>query len=450
MKPDLRSIVICGGLRTPIGHVAKSLAEWSADDLMEVVIRQLVARSRVPARAVDGVLIGWVGQGSQAPNIARISTLRAGLGENVPAFTVQANCISSLETVASAARHIMSGEGEIYIAGGTESMSNFPYAIRGPRSHKALRSLQTLKAQWADVPHLPDVVLTDTTEEGLTDPLEKINMAATAELCAQTFEVSRASQDAYALESFRRARQAVQDGFYCRHIIPLSDSQRGGLDHDEYLELRDSLLQKPQLMGKAPVLFDSPSYPFATFFKDNARHLEGLSYDPARHQATVSLFNSCARSDGAAAVLVASEAKARELHLPILARLRGWGFVGNNPAEMGLAPLYATELALERAELEFSQLAEIELHEAFAATCLSIFRLGQTEYAQDWEGSWRKGTLNPRGGTLALGHPLAATGVRLLLNLVYGLATCPPGSAGLAAACASGGLGGAMVVERGD
>src|SRR3989344_1085866 len=163
MKITPKKIVICGGVRTPIGHLAKSPANFLPEELMESAIRGLMQKTSLYPHAVDGVLVGWVGQGSHAPNIARISVLKAGLPEKAHAYTVQANCVSSLETVASAYRHIVMGEGDLYLAGGVESMSMFPYAIRGSRAHKMLRSMETLKANWAAIPGAGDVLLTDTT-----------------------------------------------------------------------------------------------------------------------------------------------------------------------------------------------------------------------------------------------------------------------------------------------
>src|SRR3954447_1333309 len=179
MKAKETKIVLCGGIRTPIGHFAKSLAGVSPEQLMTLTINGLLAKTTLYPHAVDGVMVGWVGQGSHAPNIARIAVLLSHLPEKAHAVTLQANCVSGMEAIASAARHIIMGEGDLYIAGGTESMSNFPYAIRGPRSLKSLKSLENLKADWANLWTNPDIAITDTVEEGLTDPVRHLNMAAT-------------------------------------------------------------------------------------------------------------------------------------------------------------------------------------------------------------------------------------------------------------------------------
>lgn len=448
MKAAAKKIVICGGVRTPIGHLGRSLAGFLPEDLMEAAIRGVLQRSRLYPQAVDGVLVGWVGQGSHAPNIARVTALKAGIPVKAHAFTVQANCVSSMETVASACRHIVMGEGDLYLAGGTESMSTFPYAIRGPRSHKKLRSLETVKKEWGALWDDPDIAITDTTEEGLTDPIEKINMAATAEICAQMYSVSREEQDAYALESYRRGLEAEKSGFYQTHTVPLLKNDAVVLEKDEYPFLRESLVEKPKMLGKAPLIFDGPSYGIQDFYRENGKFIQGKTYQEGVSAGTVSLFNACARSDGAAVLVVCSEERAQDLGLEVLAEIHSWGFWGTNPSTMGIGPVFAVQEALRRADMKFSDLDHIELHEAFAATCLSIFRVGKEKFGQDWEAVRAKGALNPNGGTLALGHPLAATGARLLLNLLYAMKADANARFGLATACASGGLGGAMILKR--
>jgi acetyl-CoA C-acetyltransferase len=448
MKATDRKIVLCGGVRTPIGHLAKSLAGFLPEDLMQIAIQGVLQKTSLYPHAVDGVLVGWVGQGSHAPNIARVSVLKAGLPEKAHAYTIQANCVSSLESVSSAYRHIVMGEGEVYLAGGTESMSTFPFAIRGSRANKMLRSMEAVKTNWNDLPGSADVFITDTTEEGLNDPVEKINMAATAEICAQTYSITREAQDKYAAETFRRCLEAEKSGFYKTHTVPVVRDGQTVLDKDEYVFLRESLVEKPQMIGKAPLLFDGPSYGIKDFYRDNGKHILGKKYEEGKTKGTVTLFNACARSDGAAVIVVTSEEHARDLGLDILATIKSWGFWGSSPANMGISPVFATAVALERAGIRFSDLDRVELHEAFAATCLSIFKVGKEKYKQDWEGLWNAGKLNPHGGSIPLGHPLAATGVRLLLNLVYDMKQDPKARLGLATACASGGLGGAMIVEK--
>src|SRR4029077_16627496 len=286
-------------------------------------------------------------------------------------------------------------------------------------SRKELRSTETIKANWADLLSKEGVSLVDCIEEGLTDPVKKLNMAATAEVCAQMYSIDRAAQDAYALETYRRALAAGEDGFYATHTIPVVEDGKTLLEKDEYPYLRESLVKKPEMMAKAPVLFENSAFTMKDFYKLYGEHILGKSYQPGQTQASVTLFNSCARSDGAAAIIVASEKRARELNLEILGELVTWGYYGNNPAQMGIAPVFATAMVLERAGIRFDDIDLIELHEAFSATCLSIFKVGREKYGHHWESRFKDGKLNPHGGSIPLGHPLAATGTRVVLNALY-------------------------------
>ncbi len=441
------SIVISSGARTPIGHMARSLSSLRAEDLMRMAVNSLIKKSRLPKEAVDGLLIGWVGQSFSAPNIARVTLLNCGLPEKAQAVTVQNNCISSIESIAAAVRFIRCGEGELFIAGGTECMSRMPYTIDGPRSLKELRSFETVKSKWAGLLESSEVAVVDSLEQGLTDPVKKINMAATAEVCAQMYGIPRQAQDDYARESFRRAITGWNAGFYNSHVEKAESQGAVLLEKDEYPFLREDLVTKPQMMGKAPLLFDGPSYHLKNFYADYGQFVEGKKYHEG-DKGTVTLFNSCGRSDGAAAVIVSTEKKARELGLEILVKIKGWGFYGNNPAHMGVSPALAAPGALKHAWISFDNRDQIELHEPFAATILSIFKIGKERFGHDWQSKFASGSLNPNGGSLALGHPLGATGTRLMLNLAHALKNNPKGRYGMIAACAGGGMGGAMVVEK--
>ncbi len=447
MDIKAKKIVLCSGVRTPIGHIGKSLAALTPEALLKHAILGLLHKTSLYPHAVDGVIAGWVGQGSSAPNIARIALLQSGLPEKAHAVTVQANCVSGMESICSAARHIITGEGDLYIAGGTEAMSNFPFLIRGSRALKELRSLDAVKENWGNLWNRPDIEIADCIDEGLMDPVEHVNMAGTAEICAQMYSISRESQDQYALESYRRGLESEKNGFYDSHIVPI-DIPGASLKQDEYPFLREGLVEKPKMMPKAPLMFDSPQFSIKDFYEKYGKYIFGKKYVEGQTQATLTLFNSCARSDGAAAVIVTSEERAKDLGLEITAELKGWGFWGNNPAHMGLSPIFATDVALKRAGINFADLDDIELHEAFAATCLSIFKVGKEKFKQNWQEKYDKQLVNPHGGTIALGHPLAATGTRVILNALYEMKRNPNIRTALATACAAGGLGGAVVLER--
>ncbi len=367
----------------------------------------------------------------------------AGIPEKALAFTVHANCISGLESIISCARRILSGEGELYLAGGTESMSNFPYAIRGGRSLKALRNLNNVRQFWEEIPKDSAVSVVDTVEEGLVDPIKKTLMAVTAEIVAQIHGISREAQDEFALESYRRALEAIRSGKYAYQIMPVRHRDGSMLDHDENPEEREGLVKNPERFGKAPVLFPD----LEAFFKEYAAHLDGVAYTPSR-KPTLTLFNVCGRSDGAAAVIVTTDEVARRHGLEIQGEIIGWGFAGMNPAHMGLSPAHAAAIALKKADVKFDNLGLVELHEPFAATVLGIFKVGEKQYGQRWEPMWRDGRVNRHGGTIALGHPLAMTGTRIVLDLLADMRQDPSIHHGLAAACAAGGLGGALLIKR--
>jgi acetyl-CoA acetyltransferase family protein len=447
MNALTKTIVIAGGARTPIGHISRSLAALKPEDLMVDALEATFSRSKLSKSAVDGLLVGWVGQSFSAPNIARVAALRAGLPETAQAVTVQNNCVSSIEAISAACRFILAGEGELYLAGGVEVMSRLPYSIDGSRASKPLRSISVVKEKWAELLTSPDVSVVDAMEQGLTDPVKNINMAGTAEVAAQMYDVGRAEQDEYARESFRRCLAGWKSGFFSSHVSPVVRNGQAVLEKDEYPHLREDLVEKPQMFAKAPALFDNSGYTLKDFYRDYGQFIEGKTYKEGL-KGSVTLFNSCGRSDGAAAVIVTTAQRAKELGLEVLAEIKGWGFVGNNPAHMGVSPALAAPVALQRAGVKFEELDQIELHEPFAATVLSIFKLGKAKFGHDWESKYKSGALNPNGGSIAVGHPLGATGARLMLNLVHALKGNPKGRRGMLAACAGGGMGGAMVIEK--
>ena len=184
MQAHNQKIVICGGSRTPIGHISRSLANITAPELIKTAVTTTMDKVGVPKGEVDGLIIGWVGQDFSAPNIARVTLLNCGIPDRGKAVTVQNNCVSSIESIAMAARFILSGEGDLFIAGGVESMSRLPYSIVGSRAAKELRSLATVTGKWADIPTSQEVKVVDAMEQGLTDPVKKINLAGTAEVCS--------------------------------------------------------------------------------------------------------------------------------------------------------------------------------------------------------------------------------------------------------------------------
>lgn len=440
-----KKIVLCSGVRTPIGHIARSLAKVHPEQMLADTIKELVSRSKVDPEQISGVIMGWVGQSFSAPNIARVAALKAGLPLKIQSMTVQNNCVSSIESVANAARFILAGDGDLYIAGGVESMSQFPYTLTGDRSMRQLRSLDQVKKKWGSILQDPEVSVIDSMEEGLTDPVKEINMAGTAELCAQKYGIPQTAQDEYAHGSYKKAIDGWNAGAYADWVMPKYQE----LDKDEYPFLREDLVAKPEKFAKAPKAFDNSSYSIKDFFAEYGHHFtNGTKYEEGKSVGTVTLFNSCARSDGAAAIIVATEEKAKALGLQIVAELKSWGFYGNDPAFMGVAPALATDVALARANMKFDELGTLEVHEPFAATVLSIFKVGKDKFGHDWQAKQDAGLINPHGGSIAIGHPLGATGTRLILNALSAFQRNPKAQTALLTACAGGGMGGAMILER--
>ena len=446
MKVQNKKIVLCNGLRTPIGHVFRSLGRYMPEELMKLVLVEILKRSKLDPKRIDGAVIGWVGQGSHAPNIARVASLEAGLPLETESVTVQANCVSGFESMLSAARRILLGEGELYLAGGTESMSTFPYAIRGDRRVKERRSLDNVRKNWQNLPAHPEIQITDCMEEGLTDPVKGINMATTAEIVAQIHGIPRKEQDEYAVESYRRAISAIEEGKYQGHIMHVLKDGEEALKDDENPLLREEFVLHPEKMANVPLLFDTPSFTIKNFYEKNKSELKGLKYQEGKTTGTLSLMNACPRSDGAAGIIVTTEATAKSLNLDIQAEVIGWAFAGIDPGIMGLAPAYSTEKALTSCGIKFTELELIELHEAFAATCLGIFKVGKESFGHAWYDYWKDARLNPNGGSISLGHPLAASGTRVTLSLIFEMRRRKV-HLGMASACAAGGLGCSLILR---
>lgn len=450
MKYEGQKIVLANGVRTPWGHVNSALADFRANDLAELTIREVLKRSHLKSDQIDGVIFGWVGQGSHAPNIARIAGVKAGLSVKTLAYTLHVNCVSGIETIASAVRHMLAGEGDVFIAGGTESMSNFPYVIRGARQYKGLRNLGDVRNHWDQILNDPHIELGDSMIEGIRDPICNMIMAETAEALAQIYSISREEQDQYAMQSYQKSIQAIEAGKFNDYVFPIYKEDQLILEKDENPFLRLKFIEKPALIAKSPYLFQNSQYSFEEFYQKNIQYLQGKTYDKDKTFPTVTPFNSCPMTDGSAAVIVTTEAKAKELGLDIIAVVEGWGFSGVEPEYMAMGPAHSVQVALKRTGFEFNQMHDIELHEAFAAGCLAIFKVGYESYQHDWAQAYEQGIVNPTGGSLSMGHPLAASGTRLLLNLAYEMKQNPQKERGVVAACAAGGIAGSMVLSRYD
>ena len=394
-----QDVVIVAGLRTPQGVFGGALKALTAQDLGEAVVRELLKRTNLKPAEVEEVIVGCVGQGSDAPNIARVIALRAGVPNETPAFTVQRNCASGLQAIVSACQNIACGDRDVQIAGGAECMSAAPYVSRDMRWGKRLRHAEMIDAVW----------------EGLTDPVCGQIMGQTAENLVAEFSISRADQDRFALLSHQRAFRATREHRFKDELVPVMVPKRSmGRDLPPEPFTQDEGINpalSEQLLGQYPAIF--------------------------KERGSVTSGNACFNADGAAMVLLMSAARAKALGYTPLARVRSYAFAGLEPARMGLGPTLAVPAALKRASLAMKDVQLLELNEAFAATFLAC------EKAM----GFNRDTTNVNGGAIALGHPVGATGTRLVVTLLHEMKR-RQAAIGVATACIGGGQGAAVVFER--
>lgn len=387
--------VIVAAVRTPIGRFGGVFKDLPAWQLGASAIAGALSRVGLEPAAVEDVIMGNVLQAGQGMNPARRASMTAGLPDSVPAVTVNMVCGSGLRAVVMAAQAIALGEAQIVVAGGMESMSQAPYLLTGARFGYRLGH---------------GMLVDSLLAEGLTDAFHDCHMGITAENIAREYGIGREEQDRYAVESQRRAALAWETGAFADEIIPV---------------------EVPGRQGSELVTRDEHPRPETT--------LEGLlrlrpAFDPG---GTVTAGNASGINDGAAALVVMAEERARALGLEPLARIRSWAWAGVPPRVMGLGPIPALRQALARAELRIEDLDLYEVNEAFAVQVLAV----QRELGLDPQ------RLNIYGGAIALGHPIGASGARILVTLVHALRRTG-GRYGAAALCIGGGMGIAVIVER--
>jgi acetyl-CoA C-acetyltransferase len=398
----MREVVIVSGCRTAIGSHGGVFRDVPAQDLAAAVFAEAVKRAGIDPNLIDDVILGCIGQQSDAANIGRVAMLMAGLPVHVPAQTVQRNCVSSMQSITSACQAIQAGDGDVYLCGGTESMSTAPYVVR--------------KARWGL--KLRHTTFIDTLWEGLTDPVCDQIMGATAENLAMMYHISRADQDQYAVKSHQKAFRATRMGKFRDEVVPFRVSKKIAGQEVAYENIIEDECINPGLTAQKAAL-----YP--TVFKENG------SVTPA---------NSCPISDGAAAAVVMSGDKARELGLKPLGSIRAYAYAALPPDIMGLGPAFAIPKALARAGMKLTDIDLIELNEAFAAQVLAV---GADLEKDGWD--WKK--LNVNGGAIALGHPVGCTGTRIVVTLLHEMIRSGAAT-GLVTACVGGGMGGALILER--
>jgi acetyl-CoA C-acetyltransferase len=388
-------VVLAAPVRTPIGRFGGVLAPLTAADLGTAAAKAALERAGLDPGRVDQVIFGHARQAGGGPNTARQIAYRSGVPVDRPAFTVNQACGSGLQAVISAARAILLGEARVVLAGGTESMSNTPYLLPRARWGYRLGHAEIVDGMYQD---------------GFNDPLSQLVMGETAEELAEEAEIDRAASDAWAVESQNRSERARAKGRFASEIAPVTvPGKKGDIQVDTDEHPRDGVTLA-SLARLAPV------------FREGGRVTAG---------------NASGITDGAAAIVVASRRAALELGLPVVARLVGWEVVGVEPRIMGIGPVPAVRRLLARTGLDIKAIDEVELNEAFACQVLACLK----------DLDFPHQTVNPDGGAISLGHPIGATGARILVTLLHGMAA-RGGERGIATLCVSGGLGLAALVER--
>ncbi|MFC0350585.1 acetyl-CoA C-acetyltransferase [Undibacterium danionis] len=391
----MQEVVIVAAGRTAVGKFGGSLAKVPASDLGAHVIKALMAKTGLSGAAVSEVILGQVLTAGVGQNAARQAVIRAGLPNTVPAMTINKVCGSGLKATHLAAQAIMAGDAEIMIAGGQENMSASPHVLAGSR----------------DGFRMGDAKLVDTMiVDGLWDVYNQYHMGITAENVAKKHGITREEQDQFALESQNKAEAAQKAGKFVDEIIPYD------------------------IVGKkGTTVFDTDE-----FIKHGCT-LESLAaLRPAFDKAgTVTAGNASGLNDGAAAVIMMSAKKAAELGLPVLAKIKAYSSAGIDPTVMGLGPVPAAQLCLRKAGWTHEEVDLMEINEAFAAQAIGVNR----------EMGWDTSKINVNGGAIAIGHPIGASGCRILVSLIHEMIR-RDAKKGLASLCIGGGMGVALAIER--
>lgn len=434
-----RKLAICGLKRTPFAQIAKALGRFPAHHLGKMVAEEILKSTQIDKKNIDGVIVG---EGFPfAPNSARVIANLIGLPDEIPAATVNQNCVSSLEAVVESARRILIGEGKLFLTLGEESQTSMPFVIKNARLNKKTGSLDKLIKLLPD--QLPEgVEVRDTLEDGLADGETSYGMAVTAEIVAQNWKISKQLQDKFAYESFKRAYEATMDKKYDWHIIEVIDDEGNPLKADEAVLLREGIVKNPSRMERATLLFDNPAMKWDQF---KAKYAKDLKNDIG---PTLSIFNASPRSDGASGLILTTVERAKELGLEILAYLTGWNMKGVHPNIMGIGQSAATLALLQDFGFKPDDIDAIEIHEAFASTAVGALEEIKNQTGFNWLKKFEEKKINRFGGSIAIGHPFGATGIRLIANAIMDMKDDSSIHRVICTACAHGGVAGAVMIER--
>ncbi len=392
----MREVVIVSAVRTAIGSYGGALAQVPAAELGAIVIKEALKRANIEGHQVDEVYMGCILQAGQGQGVARQAAVLAGLPVEVPATTINMLCGSGLRTVSMAAQTIISGDNDVVVVGGTENMSSAPYLMD--------------QARWGY--RMGDGKIVDSmVHDALTDAFNHYHMGVTAENLAAQYDISREEQDAFAALSQNKAENAMTSGRFKAEIVPVEIKQRKG----------------------DPIIFENDEFIKPAMTSEKLSKLR-----PAfKKEGSVTAGNASGINDGAAALVVMSKEKADALGLPYLATIVSYAHAGVDPKIMGIGPVPASQKALEKAGLTIADMDLIEANEAFAAQALAVGK----------ELKWQPEIVNVNGGAIALGHPVGASGARILVTLLHEMER-RDAKHGLATLCIGGGMGTALIVKR--
>lgn len=396
MEEMSKRIVILEGIRTPIGRYGGSLKELNSGYLATHAIKGVLQKAGISPEKVDEVIMGEVRQSTESSNVARVASIRAGIPVEVPAFTVNRLCASSMQAIISGAQQILSKQANLVVAGGTESMSTSPIYLRGARFG-------------GDQPYL-----VDSHKEAGQQPKEiygeEMGMGITAENVAEKYQITREDQDTFAVESQARAAKALQRGRFQNEIVPIEI-----------------------VTNKKSVLFQTDEHPRPETTIEKLQQLK-----PAfKQEGTVTAGNACGRNDGASAVLLMTEERAKKEAIKPHAAIIDWATVGVPPELMGIGPIPAIQKLLKRVNMSIDEIDLFEINEAFASQALAVQRELQIDPSK----------MNVNGGAIALGHPVGATGARIVITLMHELSK-RGARYGIASLCVGGGQGMAILIEN--
>ncbi len=396
----MRDVYIMDAVRTPVGRMGGTLKQIQAHEMGSLVCKALMERTGLDPKLVEEVVIAQVKQNAAASNIARVCSLMAGFPEEIPSYTLMMQCGSSLQSVNCAANDIRCGDVDIAVAGGVEAMSATHFELWNARYGYGTGNGAVI-----------DPIVEGARRAQPQDQYGAFGMGDTAENVAEAYSISREAMDEFAFESQRRAAEAVSSGIFKEEIVPVVIPQR----------------------KKDPILFDTDEQPRETSMEALAKLKPVFRTDG---KGKVTAGNSCGRSDAGAALLLMSGEKAAELGRKPMARIAAHSIVGVDPRLMGIGPIPAVRKVLEKSGLKLEDIGMIELNEAFAAQSLAVIQ----ELGLD------RSRVNISGGAIALGHPLGATGARILTTLVHGMKRTGT-KYGIATLCMGGGQGGAVLLE---